>query len=182
MSLSDIETGAASALRELLNFREPIAVVAEVEGGDSGGDPAESLRSEGPMLICSLARAEEAIRAMPFKVPTGERHANGEWRETGGGQHLVDIEPHRSRSNLCWALTAAVAVAIARASCSEIEDWAAFFTPACDGIDPEAFVKSLAVAGIYDDLRAAAETFHVGMHKSPEVAQWVRDGCPQRCE
>jgi len=81
---------------------------------------------------------------------------------------------------LCWALTAAVGVAIARLSSANIEDGSSFFTAACDGIGAEAFVKSLAIAGAYDGLGTASDALFDRMNKSAEIVQWLKEGCPQR--
>lgn len=179
MSLGDVARAAAVALSQLLNLRRPIAVTANVEEDSSGGGEEKCLRDESPLVICSVPQAEEAVRVMSFKVPVCEQLVTGQWVETGE-RLLASIQPHRSRSAFCWALTAAVAVGIARASSYEIEDGASFFTTACDGLDPEAFVSTLAVVGTQDDLRTASDVFYDRLNKSAEITRWVKDGCPQR--
>jgi len=68
---------------------------------------------------------------------------------------------------------AAVAIAIARDSGSDIEDATGHFTPACDGIGPEEFVRALAAENDAKDIDAAADAFASRLHRSPDLARFL---------
>jgi len=114
MSLADLAAAtSARALRELLSVEQSVTIVAAFESNGSNANRADCLTDGAQLVICSVAQREEAVRVMPFKVPWYERLTTGEW-SFQGDPLLASIECHTSRSPLCWALVAAVAVAIAR--------------------------------------------------------------------
>lgn len=174
MSLIDLGTASGNALHELLNLQQPIGVFASFETPPSSESATENCLSDtAPLVICSVHQHDEAVRVMMFKVPFSEQlpTSEGSYR---ADELFASVECHRARSPLCWALVAAAGIAIARRSSSEVEDHSAFFTTMSDGLQPDAFLRSLVVTDVQPNVESAAIDLYARMNKSAEITAWLR--------
>ena len=174
MSLIDLATAAGNALHDLLNLQESIGVLASFETSPlSEGTSVNCLSDLAPLVICSVHQHEEAVRVMTFKVPFSEQLPISEW-SSRADELFASVECHSARSPLCWALVAAVGIAIARRSSSAVEDHSAFFRTMPDGLQPDALLRSLAVTDMHPNVESAAIDLYARMNKSAEITVWLR--------
>ncbi len=172
LALADLEKASSAALRELLNLDWDPVINAKFDKTDAVGDPSSSLLSgSSKRVVCSLVGYEEKVAAAPFTVPVQTQTTGDSY--TFADQDYVSVGWLFKKTPLCWALVAAVALAVARAEGSEIEDNSGFFTT--ENVQrADDFCSGLSLPESHSDPEAAAQTLYAKLPKSAEIADWLQ--------
>ncbi len=172
LALGDLEKASSAALRELLNLDHDPVINARFDETDTvGGLCGSLLTAASKRVVCSLMGYEEKIAVAPFTVPVQTQRTGNSY--CFADQNYVSVAWLFKKTSLCWALVAAVALAVAKEEDSEIEDNSGFFTK--ENIQrPDYWRSNISLRVPYSDLEAAAQAFYAKLPKSAEIADWLR--------
>jgi hypothetical protein len=170
--LQEIASGTEDAFRILFNLSRKPIVTTIFDAADRQGDPSMPKVGRGSRrVLCSLDGYPEQVAASPIVVPHGTLGERGDW--SFADRDLISIRWQMYKSPLCYALQAAIAIAIAQRMNSMIEDGAGFFSISNESTSTE-FADALRLPWAQMDIRSAAEEFlkrRPGLLSSPDPAR-----------
>jgi len=153
MSLDSIESGVSRALADVLSLGGLPAVHAQFDPQkEVDSEATQNLSMDSPSVLCSLQGEPDKIQIVPFRVPLRSRH--GIYEDSA----FVSVSSFRPRSALGHALTAAVAIGVAREQGLPIEDQSLFFTSS-EFLSSEEFLKRIRVSSASENYYGAASIF-----------------------
>ncbi len=172
VTLAELEAASTAAMRDILAFKGNTAIEARFDQSDAFGErSAEVLTRTSGRVLCSLIGHEKTVTVTPFTVPVQVQ--TGQDSSSFVDQDYVSVAWHSKKSALCWALVAAVALALAALQGADVEDNSGFFTT--DNLQqPSTFGSKVSLAGQNSDLELAAAMFYAALPKSSEVTDWLK--------
>jgi hypothetical protein len=163
MSLDSIESCVSRALADVLSLGGLPAVHAQFDAKkEVDSEATQNLSMDSPSVLCSLQGEPDQIQIVPFCVPVRSRHGIDE------DSAFVSVSSFRPRSALGHALTAAVAIGVAREQGLPIEDQSLFFTSS-EFLSSEEFLKRIRVSPASENYYRAASILYESLPKSKDL-------------
>lgn len=163
VSLDSIESGASRALSDVLSLEGLPGVHAQFDPKKEIDSKAtQNLSVDSPSVLCSLQGEPDQIQIVAFCVPVRSRH--GIYEDSA----FVSVSSFRPRSALGHALTAAVAIGVAREQGLLIEDQSLFFTSS-EFLSSEEFLNRIRVSSASENYYGAASIFYKSLPKSRDL-------------
>jgi len=165
--LENIESVSSTALRDLINLEAAPAVQARFDQAARLGSSFTSpLNVDSKRVICSLSGYEEQVSINPLIIPVGQLTRNNSW--VYSNQSFLAVRWEYKKTPVNFALSAAIALGIARSQNSDIQDNAGFYTLKCDSTADE-FLVALRLPTPQTDMESAAIELYRRIPKSIQI-------------
>jgi hypothetical protein len=174
IDLDHLIQDASCALREILNVSDEPPIKAYQFIGKHWTDLSRPHRlSVASPIIGFTIPGENEIASLSIYERTADRFDESDWKPEELGA-IASIEVCGVRTELSYALIAAVALAIARLSGGSIADEMKFFNDSFDS-SAEDFLTSIRVVERFDDYRNAAIRFERQLFRRQSRQKQVND-------